>query len=48
MIIIIETDELLSGEGMATNTFVRGAISVIVVGVRLPAASALGLVVVVV
>ena len=43
MIVIIETDELLSGEGMATNTLVRGAISIIVVGVRLPAASALGL-----
>ena len=36
MIVIIEADELLSGECMTTNTLVRGAISIIVVGVRLP------------
>ena len=43
MIVIIETDELLSREGMATNTLVRGAISIIVIGVRLPTAGTLAL-----
>ena len=43
MIIIIETDKLLGGEGMAINTLVRGAISIIVIGVRLPTAGTLAL-----
>ena len=43
MIVIIETDELLSGEGLTTGVLVRGAVSIVVVGVRLPTAGALGL-----
>ena len=43
MIVIIETDELLSGESMSTDTLVHGAVSIVVVGVCLPTAGALGL-----
>ena len=43
MIVIIETDELLSGEGLTTGALVRGAVSIVVVGVCLPTAGALGL-----
>ena len=33
VIVIIEADELISGEGLATDALVRGAVSIVVVGV---------------